>query len=33
VRSATFVLPLDVPFAEAKREDLKVRQGISHTSI
>jgi hypothetical protein len=33
VRSATFVLPLDVPFAEAKREDLKVRRGISHTSI
>jgi phthalate 4,5-dioxygenase len=33
VRSATFVLPCDVPFAEAKHEDLKVRQGISHTSI
>ncbi len=33
VRAATFVLPLDVAFAEAKREDLKVRHGISHTSI
>jgi phthalate 4,5-dioxygenase oxygenase subunit len=33
VRSATFVLPLDVPFSEAKREDLKARQGIPHTSI
>jgi phthalate 4,5-dioxygenase len=33
VRSATFVLPQDVPFAEARREDLKVRQGVSHTSI
>jgi phthalate 4,5-dioxygenase len=33
VRSATFVLPLDVPFAEAKREDLKARQGVAHTSI
>ena len=33
VRSATFVLPLDVPFAEAKREDLTVRRGVSHTSI
>ncbi len=33
VRSATFVLPQDVPFAEARREDLKVRQGLSHTSI
>ncbi len=33
VRSATFVLPQDVPFAEARREDLKVRQGFSHTSI
>jgi hypothetical protein len=33
VRSATFVLPLDVPFAEAKREDLKVRRGVAHTSI
>jgi phenylpropionate dioxygenase-like ring-hydroxylating dioxygenase large terminal subunit len=32
-RSATFVLPLDVPFAEAKREDLKVRRGVPHTSI
>jgi len=33
VRSATFVLPHDVPFAEARREDLKARQGISPTSI
>jgi hypothetical protein len=33
VRSATFVLPLDVPFTEAKRADLTVRQGIPHTSI
>ena len=33
VRSATFVLPVDVPFAEAKREDLTVRAGVPHTSI
>ena len=33
VRSATFVLPHDVPFAEAKREDLMVRRGVPHTSI
>jgi phthalate 4,5-dioxygenase len=33
VRSATFVLPIDVPFDKAKREDLKVREGIPHTSI
>jgi phthalate 4,5-dioxygenase len=33
VRSATFVLPQDVPFAEARRDDLKVRDGLSHTSI
>jgi phenylpropionate dioxygenase-like ring-hydroxylating dioxygenase large terminal subunit len=33
VRSATFVLAQDVPFAEARSEDLKVRQGVSHTSI
>ncbi len=33
VRSATFVLPHDAPFAEAKRDDLKVREGLSHTSI
>jgi hypothetical protein len=33
VRSATFVLPTDVPFAEAKREDLRVREGVVHTSI
>jgi hypothetical protein len=33
VRSATFVLPVDVPFAEAKRDDLTVRQGVPHTSI
>jgi phthalate 4,5-dioxygenase oxygenase subunit len=33
VRSATFTLPFDVPFAQAKREDLMVRKAISHTSI
>ena len=33
VRSATFVLPIEVPFADAKREDLTVRQGVAHTSI
>jgi hypothetical protein len=33
VRSATFVLPVDVPFAEAKRADLTVREGVPHTSI
>jgi hypothetical protein len=33
VRSATFVLPHNVPFAEAKREDLTVREGVHHTSI
>ena len=33
VRSATFVLPHDVPFAEARREDLKVRPGVGHTSV
>jgi hypothetical protein len=33
VRSATFVLPADVPFAEAKRDDLTVREGVPHTSI
>jgi hypothetical protein len=33
VRSATFVLPVDVPFAEAKRADLTVRKGVPHTSI
>jgi len=33
VRSATFVLPTDVPFDQAKREDLKVREGVPHTSI
>jgi len=33
VRSATFVLPVDVPFAEAKRDDLRVREGLPHTSI
>jgi len=33
VRSATFVLPVDAPFVEAKCADLKVRQGIPHTSI
>jgi phenylpropionate dioxygenase-like ring-hydroxylating dioxygenase large terminal subunit len=33
VRSATFVLPIDVPFQQAKREDLTVREGLPHTSI
>jgi hypothetical protein len=33
VRSATFVLPVDVPFDQAKREDLMVREGVPHTSI
>ena len=33
VRSATFVLPFDVPFAEARREELKARAGVAHTSI
>jgi hypothetical protein len=33
VRSATFVLPVEVPFAEAKRDDLTVREGVPHTSI
>jgi phthalate 4,5-dioxygenase oxygenase subunit len=33
VRSATFVLPVDVPFDQAKGDDLKVREGQPHTSI
>ena len=33
VRSASFVLPSDVPFAGARREDLQARTGIPHTSI
>jgi phthalate 4,5-dioxygenase oxygenase subunit len=33
VRSATFVLPIGVPFAHAKLEDLRVREGVPHTSI
>jgi phthalate 4,5-dioxygenase len=33
VRSATFVLPIGVPFAHAKGEDLRVRDGVPHTSI
>jgi hypothetical protein len=33
VRSATFVLPVDVPFADARRDDLTVREGVPHTSI
>jgi phenylpropionate dioxygenase-like ring-hydroxylating dioxygenase large terminal subunit len=33
VRSATFVLPVDVPFENAKHDDLKVREGVAHTSI
>ena len=33
VRSATFVLPVDVPFEQAKHDDLTVREGTMHTSI
>ncbi|MGE0628531.1 MAG: Rieske 2Fe-2S domain-containing protein [Hyphomicrobiaceae bacterium] len=33
VRSASFVLPAGVPFANAKAEDLKVREGVAHTAI
>jgi hypothetical protein len=33
VRSATIVLPIDGPFADAKRDDLTVREGVPHTSI
>jgi len=33
VRSATFVLPVDVPFVLAKRDDLRVREGVPHASI
>jgi len=33
VRSATFVLPIGVPFEQAKRDDLTVREGVPHTSI
>ena len=33
VRSAAFVLPVDMPFDQAKRENLKVREGVPHTSI
>jgi hypothetical protein len=33
VRSASFVLSLGVPFAEARREDLQARPKIPHTSI
>jgi hypothetical protein len=33
VRSAAFVLPHDVLFAEARRDDLTVREGVPHTSI
>jgi phthalate 4,5-dioxygenase oxygenase subunit len=33
VRSASFVLPPGVPFATARAEDLKVRDGVAHTGI
>ena len=33
VRSASFVLPNDVPFVGARHEDLRARTGIPHTSI
>jgi len=33
VRSATFVLPQGVRFADARGDDLRVRDGLAHTSI
>ena len=33
VRSASFVLPVGAPFAEAKADALKVKEGVPHTSI
>ena len=33
VRSASFVLPAGVPFATARADDLKVREGVAHTGI
>lgn len=33
VRSASFILPADKPFAKAKAEDLQARPGIIHTGV
>ncbi len=33
VRSASFVLPAGVPFATARADDLRVREGVAHTGI
>ena len=33
VRSASFVLPPGVPFATARADDLKVREGVAHTGV
>jgi phthalate 4,5-dioxygenase oxygenase subunit len=33
VRSASFVLPAGVPFATARADDLKVREGTAHTGV
>jgi phthalate 4,5-dioxygenase oxygenase subunit len=33
VRSASFLLPVGVPFEQARNEDLKAREGSAHTSI
>ena len=33
VRSATFVLPIGVPFAQAMADALRVQEGVMHTSI
>jgi phthalate 4,5-dioxygenase len=33
VRSASFVLPVDQPFAKTKAEDLVARPGVPHTGI
>ncbi len=33
VRSASFVLPQGVPFATARADDLRVREGVAHTGV
>jgi hypothetical protein len=33
VRSASFVLPVDQPFAKTKADDLLARPGVPHTGI
>jgi hypothetical protein len=33
VRSASFVLPVGVPFDQAERDAFKVNEGVPHTSI